>query len=81
VFLLVTMPRIGFAIVISAALLVPTSVDELVIAAFVSGGGDATLTRIMVLVLRNRIDPTVASIATITTVMTALLLEMSQLVG
>jgi ABC-type spermidine/putrescine transport system permease subunit II len=74
------MPQIGFAIVISAALLVPTSVDELVIVPFVSGGG-ATLTRTMVLVVRNRIDPTVAPIATITIVMTALLLELSQLVG
>ena len=80
-FLLVTAPQIGFAIVTSAVLSFLTSFDEVVIALFVSGGDNATLTRMMFLALRDQIDPTIAAISTIMIVMTSLLLGISQLFG
>ena len=80
-FLRVTVPQIGFAIVTSAVLAFLTSFDEVVIALFVSGGDNATLTRMMFLALRDQIDPTIAAISTIMIVMTSLLLAVSQLLG
>jgi putative spermidine/putrescine transport system permease protein len=80
-FLQVTAPQIGFAIVTSALLAFLTSFDEVVIALFVSGGDNATLTRMMFLALRDQIDPTIAAISTIMIVMTSLLLAISQFVG
>ncbi len=80
-FLQVTAPQIGFAIVTSAVLSFLTSFDEVVIALFVSGGDNATLTRMMFLALRDQIDPTIAAISTIMIVMTSLLLGISQFVG
>ena len=80
-FLQVTAPQIGFALVTSAVLSFLTSYDEVVIALFVSGGDNATLTRMMFLALRDQIDPTIAAISTIMIVMTSLLLAVSQLFG
>ncbi|SDH63486.1 ABC transporter permease [Bosea robiniae] len=80
-FLQVTAPQIGFALVTSAVLSFLTSFDEVVIALFVSGGDNATLTRMMFLALRDQIDPTIAAISTIMIVMTSLLLAVSQLFG
>ncbi|WP_332686536.1 ABC transporter permease [Bosea sp. (in: a-proteobacteria)] len=80
-FLLVTMPQIGFAIVTSALLSFLTSFDEVVVNLFISGGDNATLTRMMFLALRDQIDPTIAAISTIMILMTSLLLAISQFVG
>lgn len=80
-FLQVTAPQIGFALVTSAVLSFLTSFDEVVVALFVSGGDNATLTRMMFLALRDQIDPTIAAISTIMIVMTSLLLGISQFVG
>ncbi|PZR76339.1 MAG: ABC transporter permease [Stutzerimonas stutzeri] len=80
-FLQVTVPQIGFAIVTSAVLSFLTSFDEVVIALFVSGGDNATLTRMMFLALRDQIDPTIAAISTIMIVISSLLLGISQLFG
>ena len=80
-FLQVTAPQIGFALVTSAVLSFLTSFDEVVIALFVSGGDNATLTRMMFLALRDQIDPTIAAISTIMIVITSLLLAVSQLFG
>lgn len=80
-FLQVTAPQIRFAIVTSAVLAFLTSFDEVVIALFVSGGDNSTLTRMMFMALRDQIDPTIAAISTIMIVMTSLLLGISQFVG
>jgi len=80
-FLQVTAPQIGFALVTSAVLSFLTSFDEVVVALFVSGGDNATLTRMMFLALRDQIDPTIAAISTIMIVITSLLLAVSQLFG
>lgn len=80
-FLTVTLPQIRFAVVTSALLSFLTSFDEVVIAMFVSGGDNPTLTRNMFNALRDQIDPTIASISTIMVVVTSLMMVLAQLFG
>lgn len=80
-FLQVTAPQIRFSLVTAAVLSFLTSFDEVVVALFVSGGDNATLTRMMFLALRDQIDPTIAAISTIMIVLTSVLLAVSQLFG
>ena len=78
-FLLVTMPQIRFALITSAALSFLTSFDEVIVAMFVSGGENSTLTRNMFNALRDQIDPTIAAISTIMIVVTSALLALCQI--
>jgi len=80
-FLLVTLPQIRFSVVTGALLAFLTSFDEVIVALFVSGGQNSTLTRNMFLALRDQIDPTIAAISTVMIVVTTLLLAVSQLFG
>lgn len=80
-FFLVTLPQIRFALVTSAVLAFLTSFDEVVVAMFVSGGDNSTLTRNMFNALRDQIDPTIAAISTIMIVVSSALVVLSQLVG
>lgn len=80
-FLLVTLPQIRFSVITGAVLAFLTSFDEVIVALFVSGGNNSTLTRNMFASLRDQIDPTIAAISTLVIVMTSLLLALSQFVG
>ena len=80
-FLTVTLPQIRFAVITSALLAFLTSFDEVVVAMFISGGDNATLTRNMFNALRDQIDPTIASISTIMIVITTALMVVSQIFG
>lgn len=80
-FFLVTMPQIRFALVTSALLSFLTSFDEVVVALFVSGGDNSTLTRNMFNALRDQIDPTIAAISTVMIVISTLLVLLSQVLG
>lgn len=80
-FLTITLPQIRFAVVTSALLAFLTSFDEVVVAMFISGGDNSTLTRNMFNALRDQIDPTIASISTIMIVITSLLMTLVQLFG
>jgi putative spermidine/putrescine transport system permease protein len=80
-FLLVTLPQIRFSVVTAALLAFLTSFDEVIVALFISGGENSTLTRNMFLALRDRIDPTIAAISTMMIVLTTLLLALSQAFG
>ena len=80
-FLLVTLPQIRFAVVSGAALSFLTSFDEIIVAMFVSGGANSTLTRNMFNSLRDQVDPTIAAISTIMIIVTSLLLALSQRFG
>lgn len=80
-FLTVTLPQIRFAVITSALLSFLTSFDEVVIAMFISGGDNPTLTRNMFNALRDQIDPTIASISTIMIVVTTLLMALAQIFG
>ena len=80
-FLLVTLPQIRFAVVTSAVLAFLTSFDEVIIALFVSGGPNSTLTRNMFNALRDQIDPTIAAISTMMVLVTSVLLGLAQWLG
>jgi hypothetical protein len=80
-FLTVTLPQVRFAVLTGAFLAFITSLDEVVVAMFVSGGENATITRRMFNSLRDQIDPTIAAISTIMIVITSLLLAASQWSG
>jgi len=58
-----------------------TSFDEVVVAMFISGGDNSTLTRNMFNALRDQIDPTITSISTIMIVITSALMTAAQLFG
>ncbi|MCV6592354.1 MAG: ABC transporter permease [Silicimonas sp.] len=80
-FLTVTLPQIRFAVVTSALLSFLTSFDEVVVAMFVSGGDNPTLTRNMFNALRDQIDPTIASISTIMILITTFMMVLAQMFG
>lgn len=80
-FLTITLPQIRFAVVTAALLSFLTSFDEVVIAMFISGGDNPTLTRNMFNALRDQIDPTIAAISTIMIIVTSLLMVLAQLFG
>jgi putative spermidine/putrescine transport system permease protein len=80
-FLTVTLPQIRFAVITSAILSFLTSFDEIIVAMFVSGGANSTLTRNMFAALRDQIDPTIAAISTVMILITSALLALSQLFG
>ncbi|TMV09315.1 ABC transporter permease [Arenibacterium halophilum] len=80
-FLTVTLPQIRFAVITSALLAFLTSFDEVVIAMFISGGDNPTLTRNMFNALRDQIDPTIASISTVMILITTLAMVLAQVFG
>jgi putative spermidine/putrescine transport system permease protein len=80
-FLTVTLPQIRFAVISSALLSFLTSFDEVILAMFVSGGANSTITRNMFTALRDQIDPTIAAISTLMIVVTSVLLALAQWVG
>lgn len=80
-FLTVTLPQIRFAVVTSALLSFLTSFDEVVVAMFVSGGDNPTLTRNMFNALRDQIDPTIAAISTIMIFITIAVMVLAQVFG
>jgi putative spermidine/putrescine transport system permease protein len=63
-FFSITLPQISFSVVCGSLFALITSLDEVIIAMFVSGGDRATLTRRMFNSLRDAIDPTIAAIST-----------------
>ena len=77
----VTLPQIRFSVITAALLSFLTSFDEVVVAMYVSGGDNSTLTRLMFNALRDQIDPTIASISTIMIVISSSLLILAQVFG
>jgi ABC-type spermidine/putrescine transport system, permease component II len=78
-FLTVTLPQIKLSVMSGALFAFVTSFDEVVIALFISGGQNATLTRLMFANIRDQIDPTVAAISSLLIGLSILLLVGSQL--
>lgn len=64
-FMAVTLPQIKPSIVSAALFAFITSLDETVVALFISGGSNETLTKRMFTALRDEIDPTIAAISTL----------------
>ena len=80
-FLTITLPQIRFAVITSALLSFLTSFDEVIVAMFISGGDNPTLTRNMFNALRDQIDPTIASISTLMIIVTTVLMALAQIFG
>lgn len=80
-FVTITVPQIRFAIVTAALLAFLTSFDEVVVAMFISGGDNPTLTRNMFNALRDQIDPTIAAISTIMIIITSIMMILAQIFG
>jgi putative spermidine/putrescine transport system permease protein len=80
-FFVITLPQIKLSIVIVALLPFLSSFDEVIVAIFVSGGSNATLTRHMFAALRDFIDLTIAAISTIMIVISTTLLLATQFIG
>jgi len=80
-FFVITLPQIKFSIVTAALLAFLTSFDEVIIAIFVSGGSNETLTKHMFAALRDFIDPTIAAISTIMILVSTTLLLATQFIG
>ncbi|KMW59373.1 ABC transporter permease protein [Candidatus Rhodobacter oscarellae] len=80
-FFLITLPQIRFSVITAALLSFLTSFDEVIVAIFVSGGANATLTKHMFAALRDYIDPTIAAISTIMVILSSVLLLLTQFLG
>ena len=80
-FFVITLPQIKFSVVTAFLLSFLTSFDEVIVAIFVSGGSNATLTKHMFAALRDFIDPTIAAISTIMIVISTTLLLAMQFLG
>lgn len=80
-FLLITLPQIRFSVITAALLAFIVSLDEVIVALFITGGKMSTITRSMFLALRDQIDPTIAAISTIMILITSLALILTQLYG
>ena len=80
-FFVITLPQIKFSVMTAALLSFLTSFDDVIIAIFVSGGANATLTKHMFSALRDYIDPTIAAISTILILVSTLLLLATQFIG
>ena len=80
-FLSITLPQIRFSVIAGALFAFITSLDEVIVALFISGGENATLTRRMFNSLRDQIDPTIAAISTCLIVVSITLLMIGQYFG
>ena len=80
-FFAITLPQIRFSIITASLLAFLTSFDEVIVAIFVSGGSNATLTKHMFSALRDFIDPTIAAISTIMILVSTTLLLATQYFG
>lgn len=70
----VTFPQIRPSVLSGALFAFITSLDEVVIALFISNGENSTLTRRMFASLRDQIDPTIAAISTLLVLVSVVLL-------
>lgn len=81
-FIKVTLPQIRPSVISGALFAFITSLDEVIIALFITGGPNSTLTKRMFTALRDEIDPTIAAISSILIVISlAIVLAATLLVG
>lgn len=64
-FFTVTLPQIKLSVISAALLSFIVAFDEVVIAVFISGGENSTLTKVMFSSLRDEVDPTIAAVSTL----------------
>jgi putative spermidine/putrescine transport system permease protein len=64
-FFTVTLPQIKLSVISGALFAFIIAFDEVVMAQFLSGGANSTLTKVMFASVRDEIDPTIAAVSTI----------------
>ncbi|AHK05201.1 ABC transporter permease (plasmid) [Agrobacterium radiobacter] len=78
-FFTVTLPQIKFSVITSALFAFYVSLDEVIVAMFISTGTGGTLNRKMFNALRDQVDPTIAAISTCMVAVSITLLVMAQI--
>ncbi|PYE31881.1 putative spermidine/putrescine transport system permease protein [Rhizobium sp. PP-WC-1G-195] len=78
-FFTVTLPQIKFSVISSALFAFYVSLDEVIVAMFISTGTGGTLNRKMFNALRDQVDPTIAAISTCMVVVSITLLVLAQI--
>lgn len=78
-FLTVTLPQIRPSVVSGALFAFISALDETVVAIFISGGPNQTLTKRMFTSLRDEIDPTIAAISSLLTAASLIVLILASL--
>jgi putative spermidine/putrescine transport system permease protein len=73
-FMTVTLPQIKSSVIAAAVFVFIQALDETVVALFISGGDNQTLTKRMFVTLRDEIDPTIAAVSTMLTALTLCLI-------
>lgn len=73
-FLVVTLPQIRTSVISGGLFAFISALDETIVALFISGGQNQTLTKRMFTALRDEIDPTIAAISSLLTATSFLLL-------
>ncbi|MBT9385250.1 ABC transporter permease [Pseudooceanicola sp. CBS1P-1] len=73
-FVNVTLPQIRTGVMSGALFAFVTSLDEVVISSFISGGENTTLTKKMFSGLRDQVDPTIAAVSSILIVLSIVIL-------
>lgn len=79
-FFAVVLPQIRPSVVSGAVFAFIWTLDETIVALFISGGANQTLTKIMFTTLRDEIDPTIAAISTMLIAGTTTLVALAALV-
>lgn len=77
-FFTVTLPQIKFSVITSALFAFYVSLDEVIVAMFISTGTGGTLNRKMFNALRDQVDPTIAAISTCMVAVSVILLLLAQ---
>jgi putative spermidine/putrescine transport system permease protein len=75
----ILLPQLRFSLFSAALMAFLTSLDEAVISIFIASGEMSTLPKLMFLSLRDQIDPTIAAISTLWTVMVAVIVALQTL--
>jgi putative spermidine/putrescine transport system permease protein len=78
-FMTVTLPQIKASVISGAIFAFIQALDETIVALFISGGENQTLTKRMFTALRDEIDPTIAAISTLLTAASFALVMMTVL--
>jgi putative spermidine/putrescine transport system permease protein len=65
----IILPQLGLSLATAGLMAFLTSLDEVVISVFVANGPNSTLPKLMFISLRDQIDPTIAAISTLWTVL------------
>lgn len=80
-FFKITLPNIKRSLITGGVLAFLTSLDEVVVALFISSGPNSTLPRRMFASMRDQVDPTIAAISTLLIALVIVVLCLSTLMG